>query len=446
MLQTISSISNAKKLNVQLDKLSFAERVIYWTIVLTPLWWILGIQSLLYPVVAAFLLVIGFEFDKIIRGSLPICNWTWLGMILVAFWTNILGLESVGFPTLKTAATLFTLFKGYFLIFACLTLPFWHRIRLKVITRAVAWMTSGYLVTLGIQLCILFALGPQGSFLPPLARLIPGDKMSLMIKFASIQPFYGIPLPRTDLYTADPPILGVCALLCFFICLEERNRSLRLFSLAGCLAALLISQSRLAWVCFPLVWLIIFCFRSGLARQAYLWVISLLTLFAAVLSLSIRDFITLPLATFNSARADSSKDREYVVNATIDAWKDSPWFGWGFMEKTVSWGNGVFKMPLGTFSSYAKVLYIHGIWGFVIFILALVATLSSFWKPAIFGHTICQRAFACLVALGLLIHATNLTWMVIYFWFFFIWLGAILSELQHQKTNVSEWEQLSNQF
>lgn len=431
------------KKDFKLHKLSFAEKVIYWTIILTPLWWILGIQTLLYPIVAVFLLIIGFDLNKLIKGSLPICNWAWLGMTLVAFWTNILGLESIGFDTLKTAATLFTLLKGYFLIFACMTLPFWHRIRVAVITRAVSWMTAGYSVIITIQFLILFAIGPQKPLLPPLARLIPGDKLSLMMKFAVIQPFFGIPLPRTDLYTADPPILGACALLCFFMCLGETNRRLRKLSLIGCSVALLVSQSRLAWVCFPLVWLVIYCFRSGLARQAYLWVISLASLFAAALSLSVQDFIALPLATFNSARADSSKDREYVVNATIDAWKESPWVGWGIMKKTVTWGNGEFEMPLGTFSSYAQVLYIHGILGFVFFVLALILTLCSFWRPAMEGSQICQRAFACLIALYLLLNATNLTWMATYFWFFFIWLGAIFYGVKQQQISIQEWEHLS---
>ena len=55
------------------------------------------------------------------------------------------------------------------------------------------------------------------------------------------------------------------------------------------------------------------------------------------------------------------------------------------------------------------------------------------------GNHICQRAFACLVALYLLLHATNLTWMAIYFWFFFIWLGAILSEVRQQELHITEW-------
>jgi divalent metal cation (Fe/Co/Zn/Cd) transporter len=89
------------------------------------------------------------------------------------------------------------------------------------------------------------------------------------------------------------------------------------------------------------------------------------------------------------------------------------------------------------------VLYIHGILGFIFFIVALVSTLCSFWQPAMEGNPICQRAFACLIALYLLLHATNLTWMAIYFWFFFVWLGAIISEIEQQRVHIINWEELS---
>jgi hypothetical protein len=85
---------------------------------------------------------------------------------------------------------------------------------------------------------------------------------------------------------------------------------------------------------------------------------------------------------------------------------------------------------------------LHGIVGFIFFVAALVLTLSSFWGPAVRGNLLCQRAFASLVALYVLCNATPLSWMVVYFWFFFVWLGAILSETQ-QRTFVSRWEQLT---
>ncbi|MCJ8281288.1 MAG: hypothetical protein MJK14_15775 [Rivularia sp. ALOHA_DT_140] len=88
---------NHKKYNSKSEDKSFAERVIYWTIILTPVWWLLGIQTIIYPTISAFLLITGFQIKRLINKTLPLCNWTWLGMTFAAFWTNILGLETIGF-------------------------------------------------------------------------------------------------------------------------------------------------------------------------------------------------------------------------------------------------------------------------------------------------------------------------------------------------------------
>jgi hypothetical protein len=440
MLNITSSPTVSSTRDFKLDALSFSERVIYWTIVLTPLWWLSGIQTLLYPAIAVFLLVIAFDIEKVIRTWLPACVWAWLAMAVVMVWTAMFGLSSVGFDIQKTAAMAVTFFKSYFLIFACLALPFWDCIRVRVVTRAVAWMTTGYLATIAIEMVMLvLGIGKEG-IMPPLAQIIPGDKLSLKISFAEFQPFFHIPLPRTVLYTPDPPILGVCAILCFFICLGETDHRLRRFALAGCLVALLISFSRLAWVCFPLALLLSACFRSRMARQGPLWGASFTALLCSIWGLTFSELIKKPLEFFNSARAASSTDREIVVRKTLEAWQQSPWIGWGIPAGSYRWY--IYDIVLGSFSTYASVLYLHGILGFIFFVAALALTLSSFWGPAVRGNFLCQRAFASLVALYVLCNATPLSWMGVYFWFFFVWLGAILSETQ-QRTFVSRWEQLT---
>ena len=230
MLNVTSSTPDATAGDFKLGALSFPERVIYWTIVLTPLWWLSGLQTLLYPAIAVILLVVTFDLDKIIRKPLPVCVWAWLAMSLVMLWTATIGLSNVGFGFQKTAGAGVTLLKSYFLIFTCLALPFWNQIRVRVVTRAVAWMSTGYLVTIAVELAMLFLKIGKSGFMPPLARLIPGDKLSLKVTFAEFQPFFGIPFPRTVLYTPDPPIVGVCTILCFFICLGETDRRLRNFA------------------------------------------------------------------------------------------------------------------------------------------------------------------------------------------------------------------------
>ncbi len=438
-----SSIPDFHTRNFKLGAMSFPEKVIYWVIVLTPLWWLLGIQTLFYPAVVVGLLAVNFDIDKLTRVSIPACIWAWLGMAIVMVWTATFGLDDVGFAFQRIAATFVTFFKSYCLIVTALLLPFWHEIRVKVVTRAVAWMATGYLVTIAIEMVMLAVGLGKEPFLPPLARLIPGGALSLLVTFADLQPFFGIPLPRTVLYTPDPPIVGVCSILSFFICLGEENRRLRQISVAGCLTALLISFSRLSWVSFVIALVITACFRSSLARQGSLWIGSLSSLLCALLGgLTLSDLVKKPLEIFNSARAESSKDRELVVTKTLEAWQQRPWMGWGIIQGSVKWY--IYDIVLGSFSTYASVLYLHGIIGFIFFLAALGSTLWSTWTPAIRGNHHCQWAFASLVALYMLLNGTPLTWMAVYLWYFWVWLGAIIAEIQRNEQCVSRWQQLAD--
>ncbi|MDJ0532702.1 MAG: O-antigen ligase family protein [Xenococcaceae cyanobacterium MO_207.B15] len=433
---------NSKKEHFSLSDLSFAERVIYWTIVLTPLWWLLGIQTLFYPAVVIGLLVISFDFDKLVRTSLPNCAWAWLAMAIVMLWTAMIGISNVGFGLTRVAATFITFFKGYFLIFACLALPFGNQIRVKVITRAVAWMAGGYLIAIALQLIMLLVGVGRQTFFPPIAYLIPGNKSLIVWLSAFLNPLFGIPLPRSTLYMPDPPIPGICGLLCFFICLGESNPRLRKFSLAGSLAALLISHSRLAWVCLPLAILAYVSFRSFFARQLSLWLFSLTAFLSSLWQLTLPALMNKPLEIFHNARPSSSKDREFVIQKTMEAWQQSPWLGWGIPQGTANWYT--YEVTLGSFSTYAGVLYLHGIVGFMVFIAALALTLRSFWQPALEGNALCKKAFVSLIALYLFIHGLPLSWITVYIWFFFLWLGAILAEiLENPPSYSSQWQQLS---
>ena len=428
--------------NFSLGELSNSEVVIYWTTVLTPLWWLLGIQPLFYPVLVALLLVAVFQIDKLIRVPLPAFSWMWLAMALIMLWTAILGIDSVGFSLTLAASSFVTFLKSYFLIFAGITLPFWSKIRVSVITRAVTWLSISFIIIILIQMILLAAGVDDQVYLPPLGRMVPGNTQSLEVRSAKISPFFGIPLPRTLLHTADPPILGVCALICFFICLGETNQHLRKWGIVGALCALILSFSRSAWICFVLDLAIIASFSNQITRQLSLWFVSLVSLLCSFLEMTFQELLDAPLAIFDSARADSSSTRELVVQKTIEAWRDMPWLGWGIIRGKV-WLYEDEYLALSSFSTYAAVLYLNGIVGFVIFIAALLLTLVAFCKPAIQGNVLCQRAFAILVTLLILIQATPLSWMAVYLWFFFIWLGAIFCELEANEKPVTRWEDLS---
>lgn len=406
-----------------------------------PVWWLLGIQTLFYPLVVISLLIANFTIDKLIQTSFPITIWAWFAMSMAMLWTALLGINEMGFNLLTLAAATVTFSKSYFLIFACLAIPFWSEVRIKVITRAVAWLSTGYLGTLAVEMILLPLKIGQQPILPPFARLIPADKGSLTIQLASMSSFFGIPLPRSLLYAPDPPISGIIAVLGFVICLGEPNRRLRQLSLIGSFCALIISFSRSSWLALPLALLISLGFNSSLTRQLFLWVASLVSLLSGILELTIADLVEKPMAIFDSARSDSSKDRAIVVGKTLEAWLESPWIGWGVIRGSAHLYEDAY-ISLGSFSTYAAVLYLHGIVGFSVFMLALISTLWFFFTPAVQGNLLCRRAFGCLVALYLGLNATPLSWMTVYFWYFFVWLGVIMKDV-YQQSPIAAWDQLS---
>ena len=426
--------------NLPLTTRSSAEQIIFWTAVLTPVWWLLGIQVLLYPLLLVGLLATSLRLDKLLRAPLPTCAWAWFLMACVMFITGAIGLSDVGISVSNVAAQTVTFLKSYFLIFACLSLPCWIGLRVQTITRAVAWMAAGYLLSIAAVLVLLF-LGIKG-YTPLLAALIPGDRLSLRVSFADIQSFFGIPLPRTALYTADPPILGACAVCSMLICLGEKNRSLRRLALAGSSLALLLSFSRSAWVCLPLALLVMAAFRSNLSRQILLWGTATIAGLSSWFRLTPAELVQQPLTIFTKARAASSGDRELVVRKTLEAWQESPWMGWGIIRGSVRWYT--YDIKLGSFSTYASVLYLHGVVGFIVFLGALLSTLGAFYTPALRGNAMAARAFASLVALYLLCAATPLSWMAASLWFYFIWLGSALAELQQSRVS-SSWQELAFQ-
>lgn len=438
----VFGISNWRQFLAQDDLgcLSTAEWVVYWVLVLTPLWWLLGIQTLFYPAVIWGLLLLNCRPEKLLRGYLPPAAWAWMGMVLVAAAAAFAGLAQIGFPLLRVAATGVTLFKGYGMMMAAIMLPFWVRLRLRVVTRAVCWLSFGYIWAIALLFLLLFLGIWTEPLYPPLARMIPGDKLSLLLSPAGFQEFFGITLPRTAIYTPDPPIPGVIGILSLFICLGESHRGVRWLGCCGCLVSLVVSQSRLAWITFPVVLLVWLCFRSMPARQGSLWSAALTNAFCAMLGISVADLLSQAKAVFTSARAASSSDRALVVGRTLEAWLEKPVFGWGIAMDSVRWY--IYDIVLGSFSTYASVLYLQGLVGFGMFLITLGTTLYNCWLGAKRGDATCQRAFAAVLALCLLIEGLPLSWMSVYFWFFFLWLGGVFNERVPRRSRPASWHQL----
>jgi O-Antigen ligase len=411
---------------LKLGALSYTEVAIYWTALLTPLWWLLGVQVFLYPAVVITLLGAGLSVDKLAKTPLPLSTWAWFAMALTMLMTTVLALDGIGLVPMATLTV--ALLKCYFLIFASLALPFFQPLRSAVITRAVAWMSASHTLFLAITTTLwLFQI--PGINKPLLASILPSDS-AFALNLASSEKFLGLNMPRISGYTPDPPILGTCAVLCFFICLGEPNRWLRRAALTGSILGLVFSFGRTAWLALPIALVVCLLFRLAIIPQLVLGAAAVASFSGGLFWANVEELFQGGTAQFNQAResgASSSITRTKVINRTLELWQESPWTGWGFIQHQVHLYENTY-MPATTFSTYAAVLYLHGAVGFVVFLLAMLATLWDVYEPSIRGDALAARACGSLIALYLMLGTTTLSWMAPFLWFFFVWLGTVIRE------------------
>ncbi len=411
---------------LKLGARSYPEAVIYWTALLTPLWWLLGVQVLLYPAVVVTLLVTGFSVEKLAKTPLPLSAWAWFAMALTMLMTTVLTFDRANFVQLVTLAI--ALLKGYFLIFASLALPFFQPLRSAVVTRAVAWMAAGHTLFLAITATLWFFHLP-GPDRPLLASILP-DNTAIALNLAGSEKFLGLTLPRISGYTPDPPILGTCAVLFIFICLGESNRWLRQAALLGSFLGLIFSFGRTAWLALPIAIAVNLLFRLAIIPQIFLGAAAMASFIWGLLGVSLEEFFQGGVTQFNQVResgASSSTTRTKVINRTLELWQESPWTGWGVIQHQVHLYDNAY-MPATTFSTYSAVLYLHGAIGFLVFGLAMLATLWDVYEPSMRGDALAARACGSLVALYLMMGTTTLSWMAPFLWFFFVWLGTVIRE------------------
>jgi O-antigen ligase len=364
--------------------------------------------------------------DKLAKTALPLSVWAWFAMALTMLITTVLAFESVGFVQVATLTV--ALLKGYFLIFASLALPFFQPLRSAVITRAVAWMAASQTLFLAIT-TTLWLLHIPGINRPLLASLLPGDS-AFALNLAGSEKFLGLTLPRISGYTPDPPILGTCAVLCLFISLGESNRWLRQAALTGSVLGLIFSFGRTAWLALPIAIAVNLLFRLAIVPQIFLGAAAVASFIWGLFGVNVEEFLQGGVTQFNQVResgASSSETRTKVISRTLELWQESPWTGWGFIQHQVHLYDNAY-MPVTTFSTYAAVLYLHGAIGFMVLVLAMLATLWDVYEPSLREDALAARACGSLVALYLMMGTTTLSWMAPFLWFFFVWLGTVIRE------------------
>jgi O-antigen ligase len=264
-----------------------------------------------------------------------------------------------------------------------------------------------YLLFLGMLSFGVFLLygGARFALPSPLALLVPegvgiGRWFDILL-YTSDELDY-TRLPRLVLFYPWPTILAYASVALSLICLGERRSSLRALAMAGALLALVSTASRAAFLAFVValpvvVWLSI-C-DTGV-RALLLAAAGLPIVILACAGYTPDMFVRELIDAVNEARPGSSASREWVYQASLEAFWHRPVFGHGWPGEYV---HPKVPIQLGSHSSFYGTLYTGGLVSLITMAVALSTTLAYLGTRAVRGerrHHVAFLIFFCLVVMS----------------------------------------------
>jgi hypothetical protein len=346
---------------------NFEEKVVWWSIVGTYGFYVIGGLYILAPAIAWVLL--GVLIVRLVlqtdetppedRISISDSHWVWVaGMVvmevalIVGHYDYDIGMDSLIKSSIGWA-------KGWALL-AVFPLLGCLKIRLSLLSRAACLV--GVQTLLFFPFFVVAYLGhlPDTPYVSPLQAVGGPGPEFFALNLYEIDPSNG--LPRWRLFTPWAPALGFVANIYFFLALEEEDKRWRWAGIAACVLMCVVSSSRLALLALPAVWLLK-KLLSHLSHPTVLISLGFIATIAGIFSTTILDTIDSFSAAFSGARADSSRVRAALGRIAQYRWQtEAPIWGHGIVERGP---HMVEYMPIGSHHTWYGLLFVKGIVGFV---------------------------------------------------------------------------------
>ncbi|BCL39262.1 O-antigen ligase domain-containing protein [Nostoc sp. MS1] len=395
------------------------EKVVWWAIANTYFIWVVGglyvVGSLVGWLLLLFLLIKILAQTKDTPSeekiSISWILWVWVvGMLLMEvaliaghldynLETGLIIKSSIGWAKGWAALALYPLA-------GCL------KIRPQIIYRAVCVVGFHTLLITPFLLLTPSLHLPQILYVSPLKAVGgPGNE------------FFDVPLYEIDgstgdlrwrLFTPWGPALGFVGNVYFMLALQEKNQKWRLFGLVGSILMCFVCKSRLAQVCIVIIPLLTKVF-SSLNKPKMLICLGFTSYLAGIFSPSIILAFNNFWEGFKAARAGSTRVRMALKRIAIYRWKaEAPIWGHGVVEDGP---HIVEHMPIGSHHTWAGVLFVKGIVGFMA--LAVPMALSFiylFIKSMNSKYPTAQVGLSVVMILFLYTFGENLEILVYLYW------------------------------
>ena len=360
------------------------ERVVWHAIRATYPFYVVGALYVVAPVLGWGLLLVllqrawrkGGINATLPRGGLPTAIWLWIGGMLLMLLALLVGHLDFALGIGKTIKSSIGWAKGWALL-AIFPLLGCMNIRAVVIYRASMHVCLHTLLLLPLFIGAWLAGLPATPYVSPLEIIgAPGPEF-FALSLYEIDPGSGS--PRWRLFTPWAPALGFVANIFFIFALQEKALRWRMTGIAGSIAMILMSGSRLALVSLLIVWVaswILSHMRSTLAP----FCAAATALLAGLFALPLQQTFERIWQAFRAARADSSRVRETLGRIAVDRWSgEAPLWGHGIVERGP---HLVEFMPIGSHHSWYGLLFVKGAAGALALALPLFYSLAqlSWWS------------------------------------------------------------------
>ncbi|WP_237162676.1 O-antigen ligase domain-containing protein [Shewanella halifaxensis] len=414
-----------------------SDEVIIWRAITgTYLFWILGAMYLVAPVIAWILLLNMLKRRMVDKVIYPISKVqiSWIiamGVMLLALvighLTHDLGLAKLIKSSIGWA-------KGWALL-AIFPLLGSLNIRPQLIYRACCIVCKHTLMILPLVIFAWAAGLPSTLYTSPLSIIGGPGPEFFSVSLYEIDPASG--LPRWRLFTPWAPALGMVGNLFFIFATQEQSKRYKLYGILGSLAMVLVSQSRLALVCYLLLasW---FAFIR-LHRSPWIYFIaSPILLLFGIFGVEVIEKLQLSIDAFKNARAGSTRVRQELANIAIERWSN----------EAVYWGHGIVErgphlveyMPIGSHHTWYGLLFVKGIVGAIALAVPMLMSLLTLLS-SVFSSKLSATAVAVILQLFLYTFGENLEILAYLFW-----PGLIIIGIAHKArlSSPSETSQSAN--
>ena len=349
---------------------NFEERVVWYAIVWTYLFYLLGALYIVAPVVGWLMII--YLIKKIWQQApdklthkvvIPWGVWVWVVSMLAMLLALLLGHLDWELGTGKTIKSSVGWAKGWALM-AVFPLIGCLNIRPQIIYRATSIVCLQTICIFPFLFIAYLLQLPQELYISPLQIIGGPGPEFFRVSLYSITPQGGV---RWFLFAPWAPALGFIATIYLLFSLQERKG----WFLAGFLGSLLmivICVSRLAFVAALVVPLALY-FISNIFKLSTLVQAAVGSIFAGIFGPTLLMYLDNLFSSLRAARINSSRVRETLGRIAVERWQtEAPIWGHGIVERGP---HLVEYMPIGSHHSWFGLLFVKGIVGFIALAVAL---------------------------------------------------------------------------